>query len=50
MIINYILNQESHHSKGNTFKSEYIKGLQDFEIEYKDEYVFEFLDDLKSGD
>jgi len=44
-IINYILNQEAHHSKKNKFKSEYIKMLQDYEIDFKEEYVFEFWDE-----
>jgi REP element-mobilizing transposase RayT len=45
MIINYILNQDIHHNKKNTFKSEYIKMLEDYEIEFKDEYVFDFWDE-----
>lgn len=43
-VINYITNQEKHHSK-LTFKEEYLELLRKFEIEFKDEYVFEFYDD-----
>ncbi|MCD4723674.1 MAG: IS200/IS605 family transposase [Bacteroidales bacterium] len=38
-VINYINNQENHHKK-TTFREEYIKLLQEFEIEYKDAYIF----------
>lgn len=43
-IINYIMNQEAHHAKKNKFKTEYLKMLQDNEIDFKEEYVFEFWD------
>ncbi len=42
-VINYIMNQEKHH-KNKSFKEEYLELLKKFEIEYKDEYVFEFYD------
>ncbi|MBK0384184.1 IS200/IS605 family transposase [Pedobacter sp. SD-b] len=42
-VINYILNQEQHHSK-KTFKDEYLEFLEKFEIEFKNEYLFEFYD------
>jgi len=42
-IIEYIRNQEAHHSK-RSFRDEYMSLLQLFEIEFKDEYVFDFLD------
>ena len=42
-VINYIMNQEEHH-KTKTFKEEYLELLKKFEIEFKDEYVFEFYD------
>lgn len=42
-VVNYILNQEKHHTK-QTFKQEYIKMLNAFEIDYKNEYLFEFYD------
>lgn len=40
-VIKYIMNQEEHHRE-RTFKEEYLDLLKKFEIEYKDEYVFEF--------
>jgi len=42
-VIQYILNQEEHHSK-KTFKEEYLDFLQKFEIEYDERYLFEWLD------
>ena len=42
-IIKYILNQELHHTERN-FQEEYMSLLNNYEIEYKDEYVFRFLD------
>ncbi|HPO65995.1 MAG TPA: IS200/IS605 family transposase [Bacteroidales bacterium] len=42
-VINYIINQEMHH-KSKTFREEYLELLRKFEIEYKDEFVFEFYD------
>ncbi len=40
-VINYILNQEEHHKK-EAFKEEYIELLKTFEIEFKEEYLFEW--------
>ncbi len=42
-VIDYILGQEEHH-KNTTFKDEYIKILQNFEIEYKDKYLYDWYD------
>ncbi|OAQ41886.1 transposase [Pedobacter psychrophilus] len=42
-VINYIINQEKHHSN-KTFREEYLELLKNFEIEFKQEYVFEFYD------
>ena len=42
-IVNYILNQERHHKK-KTFLDEYKELLKEFEIEYKDEYIFKSLE------
>ena len=42
-VVKYILNQESHHRKTN-FKEEYLKLLHAFEIEYKEEYLFDWID------
>jgi len=41
MILNYIKNQEAHH-KTNTFKDEYLNILQENEIDFKEEYLFDF--------
>lgn len=40
----YIFEQESRHKNGS-FKSEYTSLLRRFEVEYKDEYLFEFIDE-----
>ncbi len=42
-VVDYILNQSQHHVK-KTFKKEYIEFLQKFEIEYNNEYLFEFYE------
>ncbi len=42
-IIEYIRNQEEHHQWRN-FRKEYYMLLDNYEIEYKDEYVFEFFE------
>jgi putative transposase len=42
-VIKYIDNQEEHHRK-QSFKEEYLSFLKNFEIEYKDEYLFDFLE------
>lgn len=44
IVMNYIINQEEHHRK-KTFKTEYLEFLKENEIEFKEEYVFDF--DLK---
>lgn len=46
-ICKYIQNQESHHYK-KTFRDEYTGLLNDFAVEYNDQYLFEFFDDLYS--
>lgn len=43
-VIKYILNQKDHHKK-ISFKEEYYDFLQKFEVEFKDEYLFEWIDD-----
>ena len=40
-VISYINNQKEHH-KRKTFKEEYLNFLRRFEIDYKDEYLFNF--------
>jgi len=42
-VYNYILNQKEHHKK-KTFKDEYLDFLKDFQIDYKEEYLFEWID------
>ena len=42
-VIKYILNQEEHHKK-RTFREEYLDMLAKNEMEFKDEYLFEFFD------
>jgi REP element-mobilizing transposase RayT len=41
-VVNYILNQEEHHKK-EKFKEEYMALLKEYDIEFKNEYLFEFL-------
>jgi REP element-mobilizing transposase RayT len=43
IVIKYIINQEEHH-RIKTFKEEYIKMLNDFDVIYEDKYLFEFYD------
>src|SRR5258705_3961620 len=43
MTISYIQNQEKHHRR-RSFKNEYLTLLQKFEIEFKEKYVFEFIE------
>ena len=42
-VIGYIMNQKEHHKK-QTFKEEYLSYLKKFEIEFKDEYLFEWVE------
>lgn len=42
-VINYIKNQKKHHLK-EKFKEEYISFLKEFEIEFKPEYLFDWID------
>jgi REP element-mobilizing transposase RayT len=42
-VINYIHNQPTHHQK-KSFKDEYLDFLKKFEIDYKSEYLFDWLD------
>lgn len=48
-VYNYILNQENHHKK-QTFRDEYINFLKEFEIEYDERFLFDFLDDIEGLD
>jgi len=42
-VIGYIANQKEHH-RVHTFKEEYEKFLKAFAIEYKSEYLFDWID------
>ena len=42
-VINYIMNQETHHAK-SSFKEEYLEMLKKAEIDYDERYLFEFYD------
>jgi putative transposase len=41
-VINYIMNQKQHH-RIKSFKEEYVELLQEFEVEYNEEYLFDWL-------
>ncbi len=43
-VYRYIENQEEHHRK-KSFKAEYVACLKKFEVEYDDEYLFEFMEE-----
>jgi len=42
-VVAYIDNQKAHHKK-KSFKEEYLEILNKFNVEYKEEYLFEWLD------
>lgn len=42
-VISYINNQKEHHRK-RSFKEEYNEFLKKYEIDFKDEYLFEWID------
>ncbi len=42
-VINYIQKQKEHHLK-KSFKEVYLEFLKKFEIDFKDEYLFEWID------
>ena len=42
-VYQYIANQEEHHRK-KTFKEEYLKNIQKFEIEFDEKYLFEWME------
>jgi putative transposase len=41
-VIQYITNQETHHKKAS-FKEEYLKLLEKFEVEYDSDYLFDWM-------
>ena len=42
-VIKYILNQEEHHRK-KTFREEYLELLKEFDIEFNEKYLFEWIE------
>lgn len=42
-VYNYILNQEEHHRK-KTFKEEYLETLNEFGIDYRSEFLFDWFE------
>jgi len=43
-VVKYVMNQKGHY-KNKTFKSEYMELLKKNEIEFKEEYLFDFLNE-----
>ncbi|MBW7871109.1 MAG: transposase [Flavobacteriia bacterium] len=44
-MISYIQNQKEHHSK-KSFKEEYLELLKEFRVDFKDEYLFDWIEDI----
>lgn len=44
VVCKYIQNQEEHHKK-RTFKAEYLDFLKKFEVDFNEQYLFDFLDE-----
>jgi len=42
-VVKYIMNQKEHHKK-QTFREEYIDFLKKFEIEFKEDYLFKWIE------
>ena len=47
-VIRYIDKQKEHHKK-RTFKEEYLEFLKKFNIEFKNEYLFDWIEDEPGG-
>ncbi len=47
-VIRYIDKQKEHHKK-RTFKEEYLEFLKKFNIEFKNEYLFDWIEDEPEG-
>jgi len=45
-VVKYVLNQDKHHKK-KSFRDEYLEILKKNEIEFKNEYVFEFMNGIE---
>lgn len=43
-VINYIMNQKEHH-RNQSFQEEYVNFLKKFQIEFKEDYLFEWIND-----
>ena len=43
-VVKYILNQQNHHAK-RSFREEYLEFLKRFEVEFNEQFLFEFFDD-----
>jgi putative transposase len=48
-VVKYVLNQEMHHQK-KSFREEYIEMLIKNEIDYKEEYLFDFFENTYQWD
>ena len=46
-VVKYVLNQEEHHSK-KSFRQEYLEILKKNDLNFQNEYLFDFFDDIKS--
>jgi putative transposase len=44
-VVKYILSQEEHHKK-KSFKEEYLEILRKNDIDFKEEYIFDFFEDI----
>ena len=44
-VYKYIMNQQEHHKK-QTFKEEYLNFLKEFNVEYDERYLFEWIDEV----
>ncbi len=42
-VCKYVLNQEAHHKK-KTFQQEYHEFLEKFDVQYEEQYLFEWID------
>ena len=47
-VIHYIQNQAQHHQQ-RSFKSEYLTLLRKFDIAFREEYVFDFIEDQEAA-
>ena len=43
-VANYVMNQKAHHAK-KSFQQEYVAFLEEFEIDYKPEYLFNWIEE-----